>query len=207
MNHSFLSTPAVLASLALSPIAQAAPPQLGGSLDYTETFHSYRQNDSSLLSHYDSLGASVLLDLTYLRLGAGYSHNFGNLITFENGKEVKDPDYSISTAHVMALAQYPLAVYGNRLYLWPALGLDAAYGITYDHNGSKPGHEASSPYELQLLAGGGLDYAMTQATALTFDLLGAYSLTPSLRSTHGGEALSSPQSLAVTVSAGFLFAL
>ncbi len=178
------------------------PPRIGATLDYHEVMRSYDLPSRDIMDHYDALGVSALADWEYLRLGMSMSHNFGNMIKFEDGSEEKDPDYRIGYLHLSALFKYPFRLGQGSLALWPAVGMRGDYNLRFDYTGSGDGAVDPSPHDLTMIGGGGIDYAVSSQLALTATLLGAYSLTPS-----AADGADSVRVFGVSLGAGVLLTL
>lgn len=197
-----LTTTAIFSVLLTQAYANAEGPRIGAAIDYYEVMRSYELPDREVVDHYDAIGGSLLADWAYLRLSLGASHNFGNTITFAEGREEKDPGYKVGYLHLAASLKYPFRLSGGAIALWPAVGLRGDYNLSFDHEGSVDGVKDSAPHDLTAVAGGGLDYAIDSRIALTAALLGAYSLTPSL-----DAPATSPRIFGVSIQGGVLLTL
>ena len=189
----------VLASGVASATKPAAPLRVGGSIDYYEAMRTYQLSGTAIAEHYDAIGGTVLADTKYVRVGLGSWHNFGNMITFRSGREEKDPGYRIGAVHLSVLGKYPFVLGGGDVALWPELGLRGDYVWRNRYVGPASVKLDPAPHDLQLMAGGGLDWTLTPALALTGSLSAWYTLTPS--SFEGAE---SPRGFGASLGAGLL---
>jgi hypothetical protein len=189
----------VLAGRVASARSPAAPLRVGGSIDYYEVMRTYALSGTDITEHYDAIGGTVLADMKYVRVGLGAWHNFGNMITFRSGREEKDPGYRIAAVQSSLLAKYPFVLEGGDVTLWPELGLRGDYVWQNRYVGQASVKLDPAPHDLQLMAGGGLDWAVTPDLALTGTLGAWYTLTPS---SFGGA--ESPRGFGASLGAGLL---
>lgn len=189
-------------SLALSTMTgtvHATEPGVGASIDYSERMMFYETPKGSAFENYDSVGGSLMLDLQHLRVSAGLASHFGAQIRHVASRELEDEGYHISYLNVTALGKLPLRL-GHRFEWWPALGLRAAFNTRYAYTGTQNRTIDAAPHDLLVMAGAGLDFALTDRMALTATALGGWNMTPS-----SGDEARERKAFDVEFNLGILF--
>jgi len=181
-------------------VALADETRIGMTLDYNEVMSFYDNRGVDIVDHYDTIGASAVFDLEYVRVSAGYATNFGNHIRFVDGNEEKDDQYRISYLNTTVVGKLPLRLAQDELILWPALGLRSAINLEYAHDGGERVNDESNDWHV--VGGVGLDYNVSKSVALTSSLLATYNLTPGM-----GDFADNPRGLSLGLGLGALLRL
>jgi hypothetical protein len=165
--------------LALATPCGARETRVGATADYAEVLCSYRRDGADVIDHYDTIGASGVLDFEHVRLVAGVANNFGNFIVFTDGRERQDDGFHITYLDATVLGKLPFYFADRRLALWPALGLRSAYALRYRYDGSQGREPNRSPHDWLVVGGIGLDYDLSRRFVFTSVLTASCNLTPS----------------------------
>ena len=152
----------------------------GLSAGWLETFYFYDEKgtDNFVHEHFDSVEATALVDWRYLRLGIGYSRHVLSYIVDNTQEEKKFGDYNISFLNFSATAKYSFSFFEGKLLLWPGIGLEYDYNLTYKKNGADLSGRYNELNDLYLTAGAGIDYAVLDGVWLTAMLLAGWNVTP-----------------------------
>ena len=157
----------------------------GGTLGYSYTNYGMELTETSfsggLESEIHSYNITALADITYCRLGIGYTRNFSDIKVSGtgdfSGNSITLKKADVSFMNLTAVAKYPFKTLDGQVNLWPAIGLGYDINLTNRAEGDTwvPNPDLN---DLYLLLGGGVDYNLNSDWALALSFIYGYNLTP-----------------------------